>query len=353
MTTEDSDSTAISREPWGTVDGKPADLFTLRNRRGTLLTVTNYGATLTGLHLRDRDGKVDDVLLGFDTLDGYLGDHPYFGCIAGRCANRIAHGRFELDGVTIDLARNHGEHHLHGGNRGFGRHVWDARPELSEDGPALQLTRVSPDGEEGYPGRLDVSVTYTLTHDDVLRVGMSATTDAPTVVNLVQHAYWNLAGGGPVKGSVEQHRLRMHAERYVPVDEGLIPLGRFEDVAGTPFDFRTPVAIGARLRGYDHDFVIVGEPSSFRPVCGVVDPASGRRMTLWADQPGCQLYTAHSFDGTIVGKGGRAYEAFAGLCLETQHHPDSVHQPQWPSAVLRPGGRYVHGMEYRFDVLEE
>jgi aldose 1-epimerase len=350
---------SISREPWGTVDGRPVELFTLRNRRGTTLKVTDYGAIVTELDLPDRKGAFADVVLGFDSLAGYLGEqHPYFGCIAGRCANRIAGASFELDGRRYELARNDGRNHLHGGLRGFDRYVWEPRAEETAEGPSLLLTRVSPDGEEGYPGRLEASVRYTLTDDDVLRVEMSATTDAPTLANLVQHTYWNLAGHA--SGTVEGHVLRFHAHRYVPVDGELLPLGRFDDVAGTPFDFRTPKAVGAELRavdagpalprGYDHDFVIDGGPRAFRPVCELVEPTSGRSLELWSDQPGCQLYTGNFLDGTIAGKAGTRYPQYAGLCLETELHPDSIHHPGWPSPVLRPGERYEHRMELRFGV---
>jgi len=226
------------REDWGIVDGQRVERFTLENRRGTKAKITNYGATLTELHVADRDGKLGDIVLGFDSLDGYRKDSPYFGCIAGRCANRIAGGRFELDGKAYQLARNNGPNHLHGGERSFDKYVWSAEPLSKAEGPALRLTRVSPSGEEGYPGRLEVVVVYTLTQDDVLRVDMSATTDEPTLVNLVQHSYWNLAGHA--SGTIEKHRLRFHAERYLPVDATLIPTGQFAPVAGTPFDFARP-----------------------------------------------------------------------------------------------------------------
>ncbi len=368
---------SVEREVWGEVDGAPVERFTLVNARGTTLQVTEQGAIVTSLLLPDRDGVFADVVLGFDSLEGYLAGHPYFGCIAGRCANRIAHGRFTLDGTDYTLATNDGEHHLHGGDRGFDKHVWEgeivARPGGGNGGAAgddaraggevprdlsVRLTRVSPDGEEGYPGRVAATVVYTLTDDDVLRVEMSATTDAPTLVNLAQHTYWNLAGGG----TVEDHVLRLHAGRYAPTDDGLIPLGRFDPVAGTPFDFREPTAIGARLRavdpdgtgprGYDLDLVVDGDPHALRPVAELVDPSSGRRLELRADQPGVQLYTGNVLDGTLVGKAGAAYSQYGGVCLETQHHPDAIHRPDWPSPVLRPGETYTHRMEFRFGVGE-
>jgi len=346
----------VTREVWGEVDGQPVERFTITNARGTTLQVTEYGAIVTALRLPDREGAFADVVLGFDTLEGYLAGHPYFGCIAGRCANRIAHGRFTLDGSDYTLATNNGDHHLHGGDRGFDKHVWDGEPVAGEGGLSVRLVRVSPDGEEGYPGRVEATVVYTLTDDDVLRVELTATTDAPTLVNLVQHTYWNLAGDG----TVEDHVLRLHAARFAPTDDGLIPLGRFDPVVGTPFDFREPTAIGARLhdvdpddtgpRGYDLDFVVDGDPHAFRAVAELADPSSGRRFELWADQPGVQLYTGNFLDGTLVGKAGTAYPQFGGLCLETQHHPDAIHHADWPSPVLRPGETYAHRMEFRFGV---
>ena len=347
-------------EDWGELEGRAVRLYTLTNARGTTLKITNYGAAITELHLADRHGERADVVLGFDSLEGYLGENPYFGCIAGRCANRIAGGRFELDGESYELAKNNGPNHLHGGERGFDKHVWDARGADALDGPALQLSRTSPDGEEGYPGNLAVQVTYTLTDDDVLRVEMHATTDAPTVVNLAQHAYYNLAGHG--SGTVEGHVVRFHADRYVPVDATQIPTGSLAPVEGTPFDFRQAKPIGADLRsvdsggelprGFDHCLVIDGEPGAFRPVCAVVEPGSGRRLELWSDQPGCQLYTGNFLDGTVTGKGGVRYAQYQGLCLETQKHPDSIHNPSWPSPVLRPGEVYEHRMELRFGLAD-
>lgn len=348
----------IERRPWGAVDGQPVELFTLRNERGTTVRVTNYGAIVTEVHLRDREGSYRDVVLGFDSLEGYLAEHPYFGCIAGRCANRIAGGRFELGGTTYELARNDGPHHLHGGRKGFDKFVWTARTPRSSEGASLLLSRISPDGEEGYPGGLYVQVRYTLTPDDVLRVEMMARADAPTVVNLAQHSYWNLAGHDG--GTIDGHLLRLNAERYLPVDAGLIPVGRFASVAGTPFDFRRrspigkhlrDVAVGPRLpRGYDHDFVIDGDPREFRQVAEVLEPISGRRLEVWSNQPGCQLYTGNFLDGSLSGKGGTPYSQHAGFCLETQYHPDSVHHPEWPSPILRPSETYWHRMEFRFGV---
>ena len=350
------DEGRLARERWGSVDGREVELFTLRNARGTTLRLSSYGATITALRLPASDGTVADVVLGFDSLAGYLGEHPYFGCVAGRYANRIAGARFELDGREVELAANDGRNHLHGGERGFGRFVWDASASLTPEGPAVRFARTSPDGEEGYPGALAAAVTYTLTDENVLRIEMQATTTAPTVVNLAQHTYWNLAGHA--SGTIEDHVLRFWAERYVPVDGELIPTGELAPVAGTPFDFRAPRPIGAALRsvgaggalpaGYDHDLVIDGPPGTLRPVCRLVERASGRTLEVWSDQPGCQFYTGNFLDGTLTGKDGAVYRQYQGLCLETQKHPDSVHRPEWPSPVLVPGETYRHRMELVF-----
>jgi aldose 1-epimerase len=351
----------VLREEWGEIDGQHVQLFTLRNEKGTTVKVTNYGAIITELHLVDRAGDWGDVVLGFGSLEDYRRENPYFGCIAGRYANRIANGRFEIDGQSYQLATNNGPHHLHGGDKGFDKHVWTARVLQSADGPSLNLTRVSLDGEEGYPGRLETSVTYTLTQDNVLRVDMFATTDAPTLVNLVQHTYWNLAGHD--SGNIDTHSIRIHAEEYLPTDATLIPIGGFAHVAGTPFDFQEAQSLGERLQllslgsespaGFDHGFTILGKPGDFRPVCELSESKTGRKLTLWSDQPGCQFYTGNFLDGTLTGKDGVPYRKHQGLCLETQHHPDSIHHPEWPSAILRPGEKYTHRMEMRFGLVKD
>ena len=349
------------RQEWGEVDGQPVELFTLRNARGTTVKVMTYGAIITELHVADRKGDLDDVVLGFDSLEQYRDDNPYFGCIAGRHANRIANAKFEIDEHEFQLTRNDGSHHLHGGKKGFDKQVWTPHVENSAEGSSVRMTRTSPDGEEGYPGNVVVSVTYTLTPDDTLRVTMSATTDAPTLVNLVQHSYWNLAGHA--SGTIEAHKIRIHARQYVPVDPSLIPSGGFASVEGTLFDFREPQVIGERLgllrmgtespNGFDHDFVIDGKPGVLRPVCELSDTSSGRKLTLWSDQPGCQFYTGNFLDGTLIGKGGVPYRKHQGLCLETQFHPDSIHHPEWPSPVLRPGEKYTHRMWIRFGLVKD
>jgi aldose 1-epimerase len=338
---------------WGTVDGKAVHLYTLRNDRGLVMKVTNYGAIITELHVPDRRGQLADVVLGFDDLDGYLAGHPYFGAIAGRCANRIGGGEFTLDGQSYQLEKNDGPNHLHGGVKGFDKHVWDATTMETPSGPAIRLERVSPRGEEGYPGNLTVSVVYTLTNDNELQTEMVATTDAPTLCNLAQHTYWNLAGHD--SGTIEGHFLQFNGDRYTPVGDTLIPTGAVDAVAETPFDFTAAKAIGRDLLevggdpvGYDHNLVIDGEPDELRLVCRVSDPVSGRTMELSSNQPGCQFYTGNFLDGSIRGKGGAVYGQYQGFCLETQKYPDSIHRDDWPSVVLRPGQTYRHVMIARF-----
>lgn len=345
----------VEKKNWGIIDGKKVQLFTLTNANGLVMKVTNYGCIVTELHLPDRDGNMADVALGFDSLDGYIAGHPSFGAICGRCANRIADGRFEIDGKTFQVSRNHGPHHLHGGVKGFEKQVWDAEADETADGPRVRFTRQSPEGEEGYPGTLDISVTYTLTNEDAWVVEMEATTDRPTLCNVVQHIYWNLAGHG--SGTVEDHVLQLDADEYTVPGELLIPTGEIDSVVGAGLDFREPKRIGEDLHqvgeqpaGYDHNYVLRGEGEAMRRVGEVFEPTSGRTMMLHTNQPGVQLYTGNFLDGSLVGKGGVAYEQYAGVCLETQKSPDAVHHPAWPSPVLRPGERYSHVMRMKFGV---
>jgi len=338
---------------WGTVEGKPVKLYTLKNSNGLMMKVTDYGAIITELHAPDRDGTLADIVLGFDDLEGYLKGHPYFGALVGRCANRIAEGTFELDGKSYQLATNDGPNHLHGGVKGFDKYVWQAETKDTPEGPSIRLTRTSPDGEEGYPGTVQVAVTYTLTDDNALKVEMEATTDAPTVVNLAQHTYWNLAGHD--SGDILGHEVQLHADRYTPVDETLIPTGELAPVAGTPFDFTEPKPIGKDLKaaggdpiGFDHNFVLDGEPYAMKWAARVHEPKSGRTIELSCDKPGVQFYTGNFLDGTNVGKGGAVYNQYNGFCLETQNFPDSIHRPEWPSVVLRPGQTYRHTMVVKF-----
>ncbi len=318
--------------------------FTLSNGRGLVLRAINYGAIVTELHVPDRDGKTADVALGMKDVDAYLAGHPYFGCTAGRCANRIAEGRFSIDGRPFQVTRNNGPHHLHGGARGFDRRVWDVD---AADASSVRFSLRSPDGEEGYPGTVNAQVVYALTPENEFRVEMTATADAPTLVNLAHHTYWNLAG----QGTILDHVLTLDADRYTPVDATLITTGELAEVEGTPFDFRRPKRVGDDLDrvpgGYDHNFV-VRAGDGLRRAARLEDPASGRWMELFATEPGIQFYTGNFLDGTAKGKGGAAYRRHAGLCLETQKYPDAVNKPGWPSPVLRPGETYRHLMVHRF-----
>ncbi len=320
--------------------------FTLSNGRGLVLRAINFGAIVTELHVPDRAGRPADVALGMKDVDAYLAGHPYFGCIAGRCANRIAEGRFAIDGRSHQLARNNGPHHLHGGVRGFDRRVWEVD---GADAGSVRFSLASPDGEEGYPGNVKAQVVYALTAQDEFRVEMTATTDAPTLLNLAQHTYWNLAGHA--SGSILDHVLTLDADRYTPVDATLITTGALAEVAGTPFDFRRPKRIGEDLGrvpgGYDHNYVVRGG-DGLRRAARLEDPASGRCMELFATEPGIQFYTGNFLDGTARGKTGAVYGRHAGLCLETQKFPDAANKPGWPSPLLRPGETYRHVMVHRF-----
>jgi aldose 1-epimerase len=344
----------ISRAPFGvTATGEAVDRYTLSNRRGMAVEIATYGGIVVSCRVPDRAGVVADVVLGFDSLEGYLKGHPYFGAIVGRYGNRIAKGRFTLGGTTFQLARNNGENHLHGGLRGFDKVVWKAA-EIA--GPALQLTYTSKDGEEGYPGNLSVTVVYTLTDNNELKVDYTATTDKETVVNLTNHSYFNLAGQG--EGDILGHRLRIDADRFTPVDAGLIPTGELRSVAGTPFDFRTERAIGERIDaedeqiarggGYDHNFVLNGAPGTMRLAARVLEPRSGRVLEVHTTEPGMQFYTGNFLDGSITGKGSRVYRKRYGFCLETQHFPDSPNKPSFPPATLRPGETYRTSTIFRF-----
>lgn len=345
------------RESFGrTGDGQAVDIYTLKNRRGAEARITTYGGAVVSLKVPDRAGRFDDVLLGFDDLEGYLKTTTYIGSLVGRYANRIARGRFSLNGTEYKLATNNGENHLHGGVRGFDKVVWKARPLDVRGGSALELSYLSRDGEEGYPGNLSVRVVYTLTDADELKVEYHATTDKDTVVNLTQHNYYNLAGQG--SGDVLGHLLTLNADRFTPTDAGAIPTGELRAVRGTPFDFKRPTAIGARIeqddeqlklgKGYDHNFVVNGRPGVLRLAARVTEPTTGRAMEVWTTEPGVQLYTGNYLDGSDVGKGGRPYRYRYGFCLETQHFPDSPNRPEFPSTVLRRGGRFRSTTVYKF-----
>jgi aldose 1-epimerase len=310
------------------------------------VAIMTYRATIVSHTVPDRNGEPGDVVLGYPALDGYLRASPYFGSVVGRYGNRIGGGRFAIDGRTYQLATNDGPNHLHGGVRGFDKVVWDGRETVTDSSAGVMLTYTSPDGEEGYPGTLRVGVTYTLARSNQLRVDYRATTDAATPVNLTQHSYFNLAGAGDVLG----HELTIAADRYTPVDAGLIPTGELASVEGTPFDFRVATAIGARIgqddeqlrrgRGYDHNFVLNREGPGLALAARVVEPTTGRTLEISTTEPGVQFYSGNFLDGTITGKGGRVYVHRSGFCLETQHYPDSPNHPGFPDTILRPGQEY-------------
>lgn len=352
--------------PFGrTPDGHDARLFTLRSRAGLRAEISDYGGTIVRLFAPDRQGRPDDVVLGFDTLGAYIDRSPYFGCVIGRCGNRIAGGTFTLDGRTHRLATNNSPGglpcHLHGGRRGFDKLTWAAETGTDAGQDCLRLRLRSPDGDEGYPGTLDVLMTYTLTDDNALRIDYEATTDRATPVNLTHHSYFNLAGAGT--GDVLDHTLTLNARAFTPVDAGLIPTGQLAPVAGTPFDFTTPHRIGERIGaddqqlrlagGYDHNFVLESPAAAGGLVhaATVVEPASGRRLVVETTEPGVQLYTGNFLTGDLIGKAGRRYAHRGGFCLETQHFPDSPNQPSFPSVILRPGRILRSTTIYRFDTV--
>lgn len=370
-------STGVDTLPFGTTEGVDVDCYVLHHA-GLTARVITYGGILTELCVPDREGVSADVVLGFDQLDGYLGEHPYFGATVGRVANRIARGRFVLDGKEYRLACNNNGHHLHGGVRGFDRRVWAASAGMTAEGPAVTLRYVSPDGEEGYPGNVTATTVYTLLAG-ALRVAYTATTDAPTLVSLTHHSYFNLAGPGKGDGDILGHELRLMASHYTPTDAELIPTGEIVPVAGTAFDFRTAKRIGEHRAqtglvpaGYDTNFVVdrgpgrgVGRDLGRDPERGpgrdlgresaglahaatVREPTSGRVLDVYTTAPGLQVYSGNFLDGSLTGKGGYAYQQYGGLCLEPQTFPNAINEPGFPSPVLRPGQTYQHTIEYRF-----
>jgi aldose 1-epimerase len=349
-------TTQPKSQPFGkTSAGEPVELYTLTNSKGMQADITTYGGILVSLKVPDRGGKAGDVVLGFDTLDGYQSSPPppYFGALIGRYGNRIGGARFTLNGTEYKLAQNNGQNHLHGGLRGFDKVVWKAR---TPDARSLELTYLSKDGEEGYPGNLTAVVTYTLTENNELKLDYRATTDKDTVLNLTNHSYFNLAGQG--EGDVLGHQITINADRFTPVDSGLIPTGELRSVEGTPFDFRQARAIGERIdaddeqikfgKGYDQNFVLNRSGSGLELAARVMEPKSGRVMEVLTTEPGVQFYTGNNLDGSIRGKGGKVYGRRYGLCLETQHFPDSPNKPNFPSVALKPNAQYQTTTVYRF-----
>ena len=332
-------------------DGSAVKRFVFANRTGSRMSVIALGATVTELWMPDRDGALRDVVLGFDSVPEYEANPPYFGCTVGRVANRIANARFELDGQTYELAPNLPPHHLHGGVRGFHQALWEAEPAERDSGPAVRFSHVSPDGEEGYPGELTVQVLYQLTDDNSLRIEYEAICNRPTPVNLTNHSYFNLRGHD--RGSILDHTVRIDAETYTHPDGVGVPTGEIRSLDGSPLDFRVALPVGARIEqvlgGYDHNYVLAsGDDVTIEPrvVSEVVDPSSGRRMILRTTEPGVQFYTGNFLD--CSGKGGASYERHCALCLETQHFPDAINKPHFPSVVLRPGEVYRQVTEYEF-----
>jgi aldose 1-epimerase len=340
---------SVARAPFGTMpSGQAVEVFTLTNPSGIEVRAITYGGIILSLRTPDRNGVLGDIVLGYDDLEGYLRETPYFGSIIGRYGNRIANGRFTLDGETYTLARNNGPNHLHGGVVGFDKVEWAAEPFESDTAAGIVFRYTSQDGEEGYPGTLTAQVTYTLTDGGALTFDYHATTDRATPVNLTQHSYFNLAGDG--SGDILGHELTLNAGAYTPVDSTLIPTGEIASVEGTPFDFRTSVPIGSRITaddpqvrfgpGYDHNFVLDRPAEGMAHAARVYEPTSGRTLDIWTTEPAIQFYSGNFLDGSITGKGGHVYHHRTGFCLETQHYPDSPNQPAFPSTILRPGEEY-------------
>ncbi len=354
----DNRMTKIDEQDWGKAqDGTPVKLYTLTSSKGTVVRISTYGAIVTELRVPDRNGKVGDVALGFDRLDAYLKGHPFFGAVAGRVANRIAKGRFTLEGHQYVLATNNGPNHLHGGVKGFDKVVWNAKVlQAADDGASVQFTYLSKDGEEGYPGNLAVTVTYTLTGDNELRIDYSARTDKATPVNLTNHSYFNLAESDSILG----HELMIKASHYTVTDDTLVPTGEIASVKGTPLDFTKAAPIGARFDqltkkpiGYDDNFVLDSGGKSLSLAARVYEPKTGRTLEVLTTEPAVQLYTGNFLDGTLVGHNGVVYKQHSGFCLETQHFPDSVNHPNFPSTILRPGQAYQSTTVFKFSVRKE
>jgi len=346
----------ISQQPFGvTGDGQPVTLYTLSSPSGVTVSVMNYGGIIQSIRTPDRGGQVGEITLGFDSLNEYLAPHPFFGALVGRFANRIGNARFALDGAEISLARNNGANHLHGGVSGFDKKVWQSEPFTQGDSCGVRLAYTSWDGEENYPGTLAVQVIYTLSGDS-LRIDYAAVTDKPTILNLTNHAYFNLAGQGNILG----HQMQIHADFFTPINRRLITTGEIRPVDGTPLDLRQPTSIGTSIDvdnrqirmggGYDHNFVVRGTPGALRPAAKVTEPTTGRALEVETTQPGVQFYSGNMMPEAMPGKAGLIYPRRGGFCLETQHYPDSPNKPQFPSPVLRPGERYKQTTVFRFGV---
>jgi aldose 1-epimerase len=348
-------NSSITQVPFGEADGKPVTLYTLRNAKGAEAKIMNYGGLVQSLSMPDRTGKFDDIVLGYDNLAGYIKETPYFGALVGRYGNRIGGAKFTLDGQTYTLAANNGPNSLHGGIKGFDKVVWNV---VKVTANSLELQYLSKDGEEGFPGNLNVTAIYTLTDDNALRLDFKATTDKATVCNLTHHSYFNLAGQG--KGSILGHEVYINSDKTTPVDKNLITTGEYAAVEGTPFDFRKPTAIGARIDnpdtqlqygpGYDHNWVINNPPGKLGLQARVHEPTTGRVMEVWSDEPGLQFYAGNFLDGSITGKGGAVYQRRNGFCMEPQHFPDSPNKANFPSVVLRPGQTFKNTIMYKFSV---
>jgi aldose 1-epimerase len=341
---------SIEKRDFGkTPDGENVDLYTLTNTNGLKAQIMTYGGIVTTLNVPDRDGHLGDIVSGYDTLDEYIKENPYFGALIGRCGNRIGKGKFTLNGVEYTLATNNGPNHLHGGIKGFDKVVWNAEQMETDEGPALKLNYLSKDGEEGYPGNLNCTVIYTLTNNDELKISYEAETDKDTVLNLTHHSYFNL--GGHDSGDILGHELTLNADNYTPVDDDLIPTGEIKPVKGTPMDFTKPTAVGARIDqvkgGYDHNFVLNNSDGSLALAASVYEPKTGRVMEISTTEPAIQFYSGNFLDGSLKGKGA-IYNKHNAFCLETQHFPDSPNRPNFPSVVLKPGEKYTHLTVHKF-----
>lgn len=351
---------SISSKQFGiTATGQKATLFTLKNSKGASATITNYGGTVTSLRMPDRKGKLSDIVLGFKTLAEYEQKSPYFGCLVGRFGNRIAGGKFTLDGKTHQLPINNPPNSLHGGFRGFDKVLWKATPRETKQGPSLKLTYVSEDGEEGYPGRLSVTATYTLTNRNELKLVFRARTERKTIINLTHHSYFNLAGEG--SGSILDHQVMLYSDKFTPINECLIPTGKIRSVKGTPFDFRAPVAIASRIdcpdeqlkfaNGYDHNWIASKPSDQLGLIARVEESSSGRVLEVLSTEPGFQFYSGNFLDGSLIGKKRKPYHFRHGFCIEPQHYPDSPNHRNFPSVVLKPGEIYRNNIIYRFSAV--